>query len=578
MTVEIHDGTGWRPVCEWDGLVPGRGVAVLVGDEQVAVFRDRAGEVYAVGNRDPFSGAHVLSRGILGSRDGVPVVASPMYKQAFCLRTGACLDEPLAPDGSDAAVRVWPVRRREGEGAGVPAPSTTAEGPAPPPPPARRHDIADWRPEDPVFWRETGARTARRNLFFSVLSEHIGFSVWSLWSVLVLFLGPEYGIDPAGKFLLTALPAALGAVLRLPYTVAVATFGGRNWTVISALLLLVPTALAGAVLEPGVSYGTLLAVACVAGVGGGNFASSMANINAFYPQRLKGRALGVNAGGGNLGVPAVQLLGLLVLATAGSGHPRLLPLIYIPLIVLAALGAALRMDNLTALRKDKRALREICREPHTWVMSVLYIGTFGSFIGFGFAFGQVLQVQFHADFDTPVKAAGLTFLGPLLGSLVRPVGGMMADRWGGARVTLATYGAMAAGALTVLAASREGSLPLFVTGFVALFVFSGIGNGSTYKMIPAIFRARARTAVEAHGADPAEAERASRRRTAALIGVAGAVGAFGGVLVNLAFRQSFLGSHNGDAAYLAFLAAYVVCAALTWAVYLRPRPGRPAGV
>ncbi|MBF6046325.1 nitrite reductase small subunit NirD [Streptomyces sp. NRRL B-1677] len=582
-TVEIYDGTGWQPVCEWDGLVPGRGVAVLVGDQQVAVFRDRAGEVYAVGNRDPFSGAHVLSRGILGSRDGAPVVASPMYKQAFCLRTGACLDEPLAPDGSEAAVRVWPVRR------GVaPEPVVSYEPPEPVAGAPRRaghaghagharHDIADWRPEDPVFWKETGARTARRNLLFSVLSEHIGFSVWSLWSVLVLFLGPEYGIDPAGKFLLTALPTALGAVLRLPYTVAVAAFGGRNWTVISALLLLVPTVLAGVLLEPGVSYGTLLAVACAAGVGGGNFASSMANINAFYPQRLKGWALGVNAGGGNLGVAAVQLLGLLVLATAGSGNPRLLPLLYLPLIALAALGAALRMDNLTGLRNHKRALREICREPHTWVMSVLYIGTFGSFIGFGFAFGQVLQVQFHGDFDTPVKAAGLTFLGPLLGSLVRPVGGLLADRWGGARVTLVNYGAMAAGAVTVLVASREGSLPLFVTGFVALFVFSGIGNGSTYKMIPAIFRARARTAVEAHGADPAAAEETSRRRASALIGVAGAVGAFGGVLVNLAFRQSFLGSHNGDAAYLAFLATYALCAALTWAVYLRPGRG-PVGV
>ncbi|MFE5870245.1 nitrate/nitrite transporter [Streptomyces roseifaciens] len=452
-----------------------------------------------------------------------------------------------------------------------------AQPPPPPPPASHPHDIADWRPEDPVFWKETGARVARRNLIFSVLSEHIGFSVWSLWSVLVLFLGPEYGIDPAGKFLLTALPTALGAVLRLPYTVAVARFGGRNWTVFSALLLLVPTVLAGIVLEPGVSYGTLLAVACVAGVGGGNFASSMANINAFYPQRLKGRALGINAGGGNLGVPAVQLLGLLVLATAGSGHPRLLPLIYIPLIALAALGSALRMDNLTAVRNDRRALREICREPHTWVMSVLYVGTFGSFIGFGFAFGQVLQVQFQEDFATPVAAAGLTFLGPLLGSLVRPYGGMLADRWGGARVTLWNYGAMAAGAVTVLAASRQGSLPLFVSGFVALFVFSGIGNGSTYKMIPAIFRAQARTAVAA-GADPDEAERASRRRASALIGVAGAVGAFGGVLVNLAFRQSFLGTHNGDAAYLAFLATYALCAALTWAVYLRPGRNRLEGV
>jgi NNP family nitrate/nitrite transporter-like MFS transporter len=432
--------------------------------------------------------------------------------------------------------------------------------------PARTRAITDWRPEDEDFWAEAGAKVARRNLVFSVLSEHIGFSVWSLWSVLVLFLGPAYHIDAAGKFTLTAVPTALGAVLRLPYTYAVARFGGRNWTVFSATLLLVPTILAGVVLRPGVSYGTLLAVACVAGVGGGNFASSMANINAFYPQRLKGWALGINAGGGNLGVPVVQLVGLAVLATAGAAHPRLVPLVYLPLIVLAALGAALRMDNLSSLRNDRRALRDVAKEPHSWVMSLLYIGTFGSFIGFGFAFGQVLQVQFHHQFDTPVKAAYLTFLGPLLGSLVRPVGGRLADRFGGARITLATFLLMAAGAGTVLAASHAKSLPLFLAGFVALFVLSGVGNGSTYKMIPAIFQVKADTEDEA------------RRRASALIGLAGAVGAFGGVLVNMAFRQSFLATGNGDAAYLAFLAAYAVCSVVTWAVYLRPGSRWPQGI
>jgi NNP family nitrate/nitrite transporter-like MFS transporter len=437
--------------------------------------------------------------------------------------------------------------------------------------------IDDWRPEDRLFWEDTGARVARRNLVFSIFSEHVGFSVWTLWSVLVLFMGPQYGVDPAGKFLLTALPALVGSVLRLPYTFAVATFGGRNWTVVSATLLLVPTILAAAILEPGVSYTTLLLVAAVAGVGGGNFASSMANINAFYPSRMKGWALGINAGGGNLGVAAVQLVGLLVLATAGKGHPRLVVAVYIPLVVLAALGAALFMDNLASARNDKRAMRDVSRDPHTWIMSLLYIGTFGSFIGFGFAFGQVLQVQFKADFATPIDAAYLTFLGPLLGSLVRPVGGVLADRLGGAAVTFWNFVAMAAGAVVVLVASRQESLGLFVAGFILLFVFSGIGNGSTYKMIPAIFGAKSRLGVEA-GADEETSEREARRLAGALIGIAGAVGAFGGVLVNLAFRQSFLTYKTGDGAYLAFIAFYALCFVVTWAVYLRRTPRRLAGV
>ena len=437
------------------------------------------------------------------------------------------------------------------------------------PPAARARWIDDWRPEDPAFWAATGQRTARRNLLFSILAEHIGFSVWTMWSVLVLFLGPKYGFKPQDKFLLTAVPALVGSVLRLPYTFAVATFGGRNWTVVSALLLLAPLGLMLVVLEPGVSLSTLLIVAAIAGVGGGNFASSMANINALYPDRLKGRALGLNAGGGNLGVAAVQLAALLVLATAGKDHPRVLVAAYVPLVLLATLLAWARMDNLSTARNDKRAVRDVLRQPHTWAMSFLYIGTFGSFIGFGFAFGQVLQVQFKSDFPTPLDAAYLTFLGPLLGSLVRPVGGWLADHFGGALVTFVNFIAMAAGAAVVLLASHQHSLPLFLFGFTSLFVFSGIGNGSTYKMIPAIFRAKALTG----GSTDNEA----RRLSGALIGVAGAIGAFGGVLVNVAFRQSFLGTGSGEAAYLAFLGFYAACVMLTWAVYLRPQR-RLAGV
>ncbi|HEU4841712.1 MAG TPA: MFS transporter [Ilumatobacteraceae bacterium] len=445
------------------------------------------------------------------------------------------------------------------------------------PPTSRDHWIDDWRPEDPVFWAATGERIARRNLIFSILSEHVGFCIWSMWSAFVLFLGPEYGFDPAQKFLLTTLPTAVGAGMRIPYTFAVARFGGRNWTIFSAALLLVPALLAAAVLEPGVSFGTLLAVAAVAGVGGGNFSSSMANIDAFYPQRLKGWALGLNAGGGNLGVAGVQLVGLAVLATAGADHPRLILAVYIPLIVIATAGAALFMDNLTHVANEKGAMREVVRDRHAWVVSFLYVGTFGSFIGFGFAFGQVLQVQFGETFHSPMRVAGLTFLGPLLGSLFRPLGGRLADRFRGSRVTAVVFAAMAICATSVFVASRIGSLALFVSSFVVIFVLTGLGNGSTYKMIPAIFKAKAVLAVAA-GSDAEAAERSARRSSRALIGIAGAVGALGGVAVNLALRQSFLSNGTGDAAYVAFIAFFVVCLAVTWTVYLRPSSARLAGV
>ncbi|MFF4955076.1 nitrate/nitrite transporter [Streptomyces chattanoogensis] len=423
--------------------------------------------------------------------------------------------------------------------------------------------IEHWEPEDERFWAETGERVARRNLAFSVLAEHIGFSIWSLWSVMVLFMGPEYGVDPAGKFFLVAMPTVVGAVLRVPYTFAVARFGGRNWTVFSALLLLVPTSVAAVVMTPGTSYGTFLAVAALAGVGGGNFASSMTNINSFYPLRKKGWALGLNAGGGNIGVPVIQLLGLLVIGTAGAAQPRIVLAVYVPLIVAAAVLAALFMDNLGPVTNDTGAAVDAAKERHTWVMALLYIGTFGSFIGYSFAFGLVLQNQFAR---TPLQAASLTFIGPLLGSLIRPVGGRLADRFGGARITLGNFAAMAVATGVVIYASAEGSLPVFLAGFIALFVLSGLGNGSTYKMIPGIFQAQA----VRRGLAGEEAAVYGRRLSGAAMGLIGAVGALGGLGINLAFRQSFAATGSGTPAFVSFLVCYAVCGAVTWAVYLRP--------
>jgi len=464
----------------------------------------------------------------------------------------------------------------------------------------RKHNIDDWNAEDVDAWNNGGAKIARRNLIWSIFAEHVGFSVWSIWSVMVLFMPQAvYHIDAAGKFFLVAMPTLVGSILRVPYTFAVAKFGGRNWTVFSASVLLVPTLLTLYFMaHPHTSYTTFMIVAAIAGFGGGNFASSMTNINAFYPQRLKGWALGLNAGGGNIGVAAIQIIALLVIAAAGNRSPHWVCAVYLVLVAIAAVGAALFMDNLTNMNTDARSMIDVLRYRDSWLIAILYIGTFGSFIGFSFAFGQVLQINFlaslsHGGHVTPamtnaasLHAAQIAFLGPLLGSLSRPPGGWLSDRLGGGRVTLYTFVAMILGAgwLAVAGTMADavkgpasgGLMAAYVAGFIALFILSGIGNGSVYKMIPSIFEAKSRSLDHL---TPAEQAAWSRRFSGALIGVAGAVGAFGGVLINVVLRASYLSAaHSATMAYWVFLGYYVLCTAITWFAYVRVPTKMPAPI
>ncbi|GAA4405350.1 nitrate/nitrite transporter [Tsukamurella soli] len=443
---------------------------------------------------------------------------------------------------------------------------------------ARSHTITGWNPEDRVAWDAGGERIARRNLVWSVAAEHVGFSVWSLWSVMVLFM-PEgvYHLNAGDKFLIAATATLVGSVLRLPYTMATARFGGRNWTFFSACVLIVPV-LATVVLlaNPGRPLWIYLLCAALTGLGGGNFASSMTNINAFFPQRLKGWALGMNAGGGNIGVPAVQLVGLLVIAVAGNRQPWWVCAVYVVALVLAAAGASRFMDNLDIVSVDTASMRAALRHRHTWLVSLLYIGTFGSFIGFSFAFGQVLQISFQSGGQNAAQAslhaAQIAFVGPLLGSLARVYGGRFADRIGGGRVTLAAFGGMIAGAgilaVTATVAGRDTTgtaMALYVVGFVLLFVLSGIGNGSVYKMIPSIFEAASRSL----NADAQTRANYSRAMSGAVIGIAGAIGGLGGVAINLVLRASYLANGTATVAFWAFGAFYVIAAAVTWQVYVR---------
>jgi NNP family nitrate/nitrite transporter-like MFS transporter len=463
----------------------------------------------------------------------------------------------------------------------------------------RERTIDDWDAEDVDAWNNGGKKIALRNLIWSIFAEHVGFSVWSIWSVMVLFMPQNvYHIDAAGKFFLVAMPTLVGAILRLPYTFATATFGGRNWTVFSALVLVIPTVLTMYFMaHPGTSYTTFMVVAAVAGLGGGNFASSMTNINAFYPQRLKGWALGLNAGGGNIGVAMIQVVGLLVIATAGNRSPHLVCAVYLVLLSVAAVGAALFMDNLTNQRTNGRSMIDVMAYRDSWLIAVLYIGTFGSFIGFSFAFGQVLQMSFVANLSHGAKvtpaitaqaalhAAQIAFIGPLLGSIVRPVGGWLSDRIGGSKVTLYVFAAMIAAAGWIVlfsgvggaahGARSGGSLAAYVVGFVALFILSGIGNGSVYKMIPSIFDAKAQNI---DTLNPAEKADWSRRMSGALIGIAGAIGALGGVGINVVLRASYQSpAKSATTAFWVFLVFYMLCAVITWFVYVRaPRAAKTA--
>src|SRR3989442_8894982 len=217
--------------------------------------------------------------------------------------------------------------------------------------------------------------------------------------------------------------------MRFPYTFGVPRVGGRNWTVVSALLLLIPTvSLVVLVRHPETTFWLRASAASTAGLGGGNFASSMANISFFYPDRKKGFALGLNAAGGNIGVSTVQLLVPIVIGIgAAKGSLRLenAGLMWLPLIVVSAIGAFLFMDNLSSARSNFGDQLGIARRQQTWVMSFLYIGTFGSFVGYSAAFPLLLKTQF------PAVTASLAFLGPLVGSVSRPLGGLLSHKIGG---------------------------------------------------------------------------------------------------------------------------------------------------
>ena len=446
--------------------------------------------------------------------------------------------------------------------------------------------LEKWNPEDKEFWEGVGKRVARRNLIFSIFAEHLAFSVWQVFSaVAAIMVTLSFGFSANQFFWLAALPGLSGATLRIPYSFAVPIFGGRNWTLISTALLLLPAAGLGvAVTEPDTPFWMFAVLALLAGFGGGNFASSMANISYFYPNDRKGFALGLNAAGGNIGVSVVQFLvpvvigvGVLSAFTGGSqtSNPEDGPareiflqnagLVWIPLIVLALVCTYFFQNNLRVQKASFAEQRVIFSRKHTWLMSVLYTGTFGSFIGYAAGFPLLIQLQF------PDNSLLWAPLGAAFGSLIRPVGGLLADRYGGARVTFWNFGVMILATLGVLFFLATGSFAGFLAMFLVLFTTTGVGNGSTFHMIPVIFRKHHERASEGLGEeDRAAATRNGLKEAGAVLGFTSAIAAYGAFIIPKSYGTSTALTGGPAAALWLFVAFYVICGLVCWYFYYRP--------
>jgi NNP family nitrate/nitrite transporter-like MFS transporter len=448
---------------------------------------------------------------------------------------------------------------------------------------ATTHVIEDWRPDDETFWEETGRKVAQRNLWISIPCLLLAFSVWLVWSVVVAKLpsiGFNYSTDEL--FWLAALPGLSGATLRIFYSFMVPIFGGRLWTTMTTASLLVPAFGIGyAVQNPDTPYLIFLVLALLSGLGGGNFASSMANISFFFPRKQKGNALALNAGLGNAGVSVMQFVTPLVI-TAGvfgvmGGEPQVTSdgaklwlqnagFIWVPFLIVSTIAAWFGMNDIGAARASFKEQSIIFTRKHNWIMCWLYTGTFGSFIGYSAGFPLLAKTQFP-----DVNSLQYVFLGPLIGALSRAATGWISDRFGGGRVTFWTFVVMILAVLGVLyflpTNDQPGSFWGFFAMFMILFFATGVGNASTFQMIPVIMRREVGRLMP--GLNPAEQVRQGEKEAAAIIGFTSAIAAYGAFVIPKSYGTSIVTTGGPAAALWGFIIFYVTCALLTWWVYTR---------
>jgi len=525
-------------------------------------------------------------------------------------------------------------------------------------------DLRGWNPEDAGQWDSTGKAIATRNLWISIPALLCGFAVWLYWGIItVQMINLGFAFEKAELFTLAAIAGLSGATLRIPSTFFIRLAGGRNTIFLTTALLIFPAAGTGFLLQnPDTPLWQFQLAALLSGFGGGNFASSMSNISFFFPKKVQGLSLGMNAGLGNFGVTTMQVVIPLVM-TAGvfGGVPMILEttsgtligkiaagtptylqnagFVWVVVLVPIVLAAWFGMNNIVdehvspeigstpaafgkiigmlliglvtavaglwlmlpettggsgwgvskwlvlplviaatvlalktipgAIGQSLKHQYRIFNNKHTWAMTVIYTMTFGSFIGYAVAFGLAIKVVFgfqHIMVDgvmthgtaNPNGPSALMYAwtGPFIGALIRPFGGMMSDRLGGAKVTQIISVIMVMAALGVayfmkkayVSATPEEYFTPFLILFLILFAATGIGNGSTFRTIANVF---------------------DKEQAGPVLGWTSAVAAYGAFIIPKVFGEQIKGGTPEYALY-GFAAFYMVCIALNWWFYLRP--------
>ena len=435
--------------------------------------------------------------------------------------------------------------------------------------------LSRWVPEDEAFWAKRGSTRAWKTLAITTASLTMAFVTWFVVSALVVRL-PQvgFGLTPSQLFWLTAMPGLAGGTLRMLHMFFTPLFGTRHVVALSTASLILPLAgWAWAVQDPSTPYWVLMLLAFAAGLGGGNFSSFMPSTSLFFPKRLQGTALAVQAGIGNFGVSLVQFVTPWIIGAAafaslvGDGQVmnragvqstvwlQNATLVWIPFVLVLALVSWVSLKSVP-VKANLRQQLDIFGNRHTWAMTSLYMMTFGCFSGLAGTFPLLIK-QTYGHLPGAPDPLAFAFLGPLVGSLLRVVAGPISDKLGGARVTHWAGIGMAVSALAVplvTDAQDLSTFPWFVAAMLSLFAFAGIGNASTFKQMPMIF---------------------APRQAGGVIGFTAAIAAYGPFLFGLIFGWSFaIAGHLGPA-FWGSAAFFAFNVALNWWLYARRGAATP---